>query len=469
MPERGAIVAGKYRIEEQLGEGGMGVVYAATHEVTGKPVALKWLPADKRDAERRARLLREAHAAGRITHPNVVDVYDVGEHEGAVFLVMERLVGVPLGVAMEGGPMAPQDAVRLLMPVLRGVAAAHACGVIHRDLKPDNVFLCEDGQGTATTVKVLDFGISKVQGPDMGLTATGVVLGTPLYMSTEQLTGEKDLDGRCDQYALACLLYEMIEGAPPYEGRSYAELSAMKLKEKPRPFAQPVPRKLQNALRRGMARNRKHRFPDLEAFAEALEPFAEGVRFKDPETDWSGVYPARAAVDPARATKPVGPGSPTSVVSVDEDAPTVRTTRRVPRALIAAALAIVAGIAVGGWLLSRGEPAEEPGRAELGPEGTPASAPAAEPSEAGESAPTDVPDEPNAEPEAEEVAGPVLSDELEVTAAESVELAEEGAASETEEEATVTRRTPRRTRPARTTPPASTGAHRTRPLRLEDF
>ncbi len=299
MPSRGEIVAGKYRIEGQLGEGGMGVIYAATHLVTSKPVAIKWLPADKRSDERRARLLVEAQAAGRVDHPNVVDVYDFGEHEGAVFLVMERLNGMPLTAALAPGPMTMHDAIRLMMPILRGVAAAHAQGVIHRDLKPDNVFLCENQDGSASTVKVLDFGISKMAGPDsLSLTATGVVMGTPLYCSPEQMKGVKDVDGRADLYALGCLLYEMLEGEPPFIADSYAELAVVKLSERPRPFAQPVPRAVQEIVFKAFDVRRERRYPDVAAFGEALEPYSGGIRFRDTETDWSGVFPARSEPKP---------------------------------------------------------------------------------------------------------------------------------------------------------------------------
>ncbi len=286
-PKSGDVVAGKYRIDGLLGEGGMGVVLAARHVRTGKAVALKWLPADH-DRETRRRLLLEARVAGRIQHPNVVDVYDFGEHEGAVFLIMERLMGVPLSAAMRG-PMTVHDGVRLLMPVLRGVGAAHAQGVIHRDLKPDNIFLCEDGHGQPTTVKVLDFGISKFfDDPNMSLTQTGVILGTPLYMAPEQLMGRKNLDGRCDIYALGAILYEMVEGVPAHDAASFAELSVKKLEHPPRPFAQPLPDAFRTVVLRALARRRSERFEGVDQLAQALEPFAD-VRFTDTDTDWSGL------------------------------------------------------------------------------------------------------------------------------------------------------------------------------------
>ena len=354
LPSIGAVVAGKYRIEGLLGRGAMGVVYSASHVVTGAPVALKWLSAAGRDVEQRARLYREARAAGRVVHPNVVKVHDVGQHEDAIFLVMERLVGRSLGDAMEARePLAPSEAVRLLMPALRAVSAAHAAGVVHRDLKPDNLFLAEDGAGH-TTLKVLDFGISKLDegAPELALTQTGVVLGTPLYMAPEQLRGVKDLDGRCDQYALASILYELVEGIAPHEGDTYAELAASKLKSAPRPFRSRVPPPFAAAVMRALAASPKDRFSDLASFAAALEPTTAGVRFSD-DADVSGLFPS------------AGPTGPT-IDTIESGATTTleRTVIRRPRALWIAALAIViVGVAIG-WALRPESPAST-GRASL--------------------------------------------------------------------------------------------------------
>ncbi len=340
LPGVGAVVADKYRIEGLLGRGAMGVVFAASHVVTGAPVALKWLSSCGHDVDQRARLFREARAAGRVVHPNVVKVHDVGQHDGAVFLVMERLVGRSLGDAMEARePLTPGDAVRLMMPALRAVTAAHAAGVIHRDLKPDNLFLAEDGAGH-TTLKVLDFGISKLdEGPqELTLTQTGVVLGTPLYMAPEQLRGMKELDGRCDQYALACILYELVEGVAPHEGDSYAELAASKLKSTPRPFSASVPVAFSQAVMRALATSPKARFADLASFAEALEAVADGARFSD-DVDVSGLFRSVATVPPREAQE----GSTTLVARWP--------IRRRPRWLVGvAALVVVAGVALG-WSL----------------------------------------------------------------------------------------------------------------------
>lgn len=337
--EAGRVVAGKYRIDGVLGQGGMGTVYSAIHLVTDKPVALKRIGADAHERSRE-RLLREAKAAGRVDHPNVVDVYDVGEDDdGSIFLVMERLQGMPLETAMAPGPMAVSDAVALLIPVMRGVAAAHAQGVIHRDLKPENIFLVEHQDGSPRTIKVLDFGISKMAGVQIQLTQTGMVLGTPHYMAPEQLKGDKAIDHRCDQYALACILYEMLEGKPPYDANTYPELAAMKLEHAPRPFKQPIPKALQTLILRAMDKLPSKRFADVRQLALELEPYAPGVRFSDTGTDWSGAYPR-------------SPRSSHETLSLETPLPSKRRWL-VPLALATAAL----GAAVAGWVLRPDPPA----------------------------------------------------------------------------------------------------------------
>ena len=283
----GDVIAGKYRIQGVLGRGGMGVVFSAIHEVTSKPLALKWLTNPSTTA--RQRLIREAQAAGRIDHPNVVDVYDVGEHDGDLFLVMEWLRGMPLEALVKQGAMSGDDAIRMLMPAMRGVAAAHALGVIHRDLKPDNIFLCESSDGSAMTVKVLDFGISKVvSAEDMKLTGQGQVIGTPLYMAPEQLLG-KEVGIHADIYALGCILYEMVEGEPAFDAESFEELATRKVTSALREFVR-APARMQEVIRRAVAEKPSQRFQTISEFAEALEPFAGGrVQFSDSDTDWASV------------------------------------------------------------------------------------------------------------------------------------------------------------------------------------
>ena len=163
MPQPGAIIADKYRIERSIARGGMGAVYAATHLVSRKRVALKWmLPTIGSVSGARERFIREACATARIDHPNIVDIYDVGNDGSSVFLVMEFLHGETLAERFAREDIPAHEAIALLMPAMRAVAAAHAHGVIHRDLKPDNIFLCRTQEGDQLEPKVLDFGISKI-------------------------------------------------------------------------------------------------------------------------------------------------------------------------------------------------------------------------------------------------------------------------------------------------------------------
>jgi len=204
-PQPGDILDGRYKVLSVLGRGGMGVVLEAEQLRTKRVVAIKWMHAARGgdcSPAQLARFQREARAAANIQHPNVVDLYDVGESEGTPFLVLERLRGESLRERLSRGPMAWQEATRVMLGVLDGVGAVHRAGVIHRDLKPDNIFLCEDG--AILVPKVLDFGVAAMRmktgdGLD-SLTRTGALLGTPAYMPLEQLTGA-EVDTRADIYA----------------------------------------------------------------------------------------------------------------------------------------------------------------------------------------------------------------------------------------------------------------------------
>lgn len=292
MLDEGDVVGKKYRITGVLGRGGMGVVYSAVDEYTSQPCAVKFVPAAKRDGEYAERLIREAKNAGRIHHRNVVDVFDYGETDDGVFLVMEELKGFTLTRALSSGVMPAEQAIGILMPACRGVAAAHKCGVLHRDVKPDNIFLCVDETGRATGVKVLDFGISKRRDPKRAgkaLTRSGEVMGTPRYMSPEQLRGKKDLDERVDIYALGCVLYEMLEGECAFDARTFSHLREAKLGGHMRPFQKDVPRGLQHEIRRALSVRSSDRHADVAEFAEAMEPYGK-ARFKS-KTKWKGTFP----------------------------------------------------------------------------------------------------------------------------------------------------------------------------------
>jgi len=302
----GELVDGKYELETLLGQGGMGAVYRARHAVTGRRVAIKWLLED--DTERRRRFLREARAMGRLSHPNVVQVFDVSEHEGDIFLVMEYLSGKSLRDFVDDAPLSPAETIALMMPALSGVAAAHQAGVLHRDLKPENLFVVTDKDGTPYDTKVLDFGLAKATEAeaDSKLTHSGAIVGTPRYMSPEQLE-EKPIDERADVYALGLILYEMLVGELPFRSRS---LNALLLEILTSDHAPPdqvnddVPEALGAIVKRAIERDPDDRMASVAELAEALEPFGD--------TPWE---PPRESLIESEAPPPLTPKADESMSS----------------------------------------------------------------------------------------------------------------------------------------------------------
>src|SRR3989440_8382021 len=221
----GQVLAGKYRIEEKLDEGGMGCVYRATHVLMEKTVAVKVLhPALAADDKIVARFTREAKAASRISHPHAINVTDFGESEkGVVYMVMEFLRGRTLkDIIRAGGPLPLARTVEIIRQVAGALDDAHAEGVVHRDLKSDNIMLEEVAAGQ-DWAKVLDFGIAKIQEPvgqDPELTAPNLIIGTPQYMSPEQCSQSAEIDSRSDIYSFGVILYEMLVGHVPFTGES---------------------------------------------------------------------------------------------------------------------------------------------------------------------------------------------------------------------------------------------------------
>jgi serine/threonine protein kinase len=313
-------ILGKYQIVRQLGEGGMGAVYEALHTGINKPVALKTMnPGLAADPRFSARFSREAAAASRLDHPHVVGVTDFGTDAGVSYIVMELLRGEDLAslIAREGPQLDPALVADIMLAVCAGVFAAHEAGVVHRDLKPQNVFVARTPLGELVP-KVLDFGISKILDKEgvNGLTTTGGVVGTMHYMSPEQVTG-KNVDGRSDQYALGVILYECLTGRRPHEGdtifvvmRSIGEGGF----EPPSVWRPDLPPELEQIILRAMALRLQDRFESVHALGSAL------LRFASPRGRvlWSDYYererpPVSAAsgglgggaYPPVRATRPL--------------------------------------------------------------------------------------------------------------------------------------------------------------------
>ena len=327
----GQTLAGKYRIDERLSEGGMGTVYRGTHVLMDKTVAIKVLrPSLAADEKIVARFSREARAASKISHPHALSVTDFGEAEnGVVFLVMEYLSGQTLKeIIRSEGPMALTRAVEILRQVGGALDAAHAEGVVHRDLKSDNIMLISTSG--VDYAKVLDFGIAKIKEPegtyDPGLTAPDLVIGTPQYMSPEQCSQAPDIDARSDIYSLGIILYEMLVGHVPFTGPSPTSIMLKQLQE-PAPSVGAERSDLPEAVGRVVARAMEKRPDDrYQTVADLVEDFTIAAGMEPVALGASGSHkpPTTAAASEVeddideetlvrRRTRPMAPPPPPPV------------------------------------------------------------------------------------------------------------------------------------------------------------
>jgi serine/threonine protein kinase len=320
--EIGQTLAGKYRIDRILGAGGMGVVVAATHTQLDQKVAIKFLlPEAVKNTDVVARFQREARAAVKITSEHVARVIDVGTLDtGAPYMVMEYLEGTDLAHRIAEGQIAVTEAVRFVLEACEALAEAHAAGIIHRDLKPANLYLARRADKTSM-VKVLDFGISKTTSPGGGssgaMTSTQAVMGSPYYMSPEQLMSAKHVDARADIWSLGVVLCESLSGSPPYLGDTMPEIVAQIL-QKPVPsicaLRPDVPGAVDRIIAKCMHKDVNQRYRDVAGLASDLaELVPDGRRSVERISRVLGASlrpPSNSIADGTAPTAPLGTMSP---------------------------------------------------------------------------------------------------------------------------------------------------------------
>lgn len=345
----------------------MGVVFAARHLALDERIAIKVLaPAASEHQEALARLQREARILARVRNEHVVRVIDLGQLEdGAPFMVMEHLTGRDLGsVLQEQGRLAVELAVSYVLQALVALAAAHANGVVHRDLKPENLF-CTRGPDGACLIKVLDFGISRLERPRPGsaptpMTGPTAVMGTPLYMSPEQLRDSRAVDARSDIWSIGVVLYELVTGVPPFSGASLADIVIKIATEPPPPLALVDPSLasgFEAVLSRCLRKERDHRFANVAELARALEPFGPAGcgRLVERVERLAAEPPIHLAGEGDGELTDVGRGmDPPSPMSMPAGSPTLTALalppRRPGRVLLLLVLAVPLALVAAWWL-----------------------------------------------------------------------------------------------------------------------
>jgi serine/threonine-protein kinase len=363
----GAIIGGRYKLERHLGEGGMGVVFRATHVVTRKPVALKFL---KRrhgdDASSVQRFLREARAVCAVRHPSVVEVYDVLELEdGSPVMVMELLSGETLARRLKRKKsLSLPELARIMVDVCSAVGCAHSLGIVHRDLKPENIFLADTPAGT--TVKVLDFGIAKLTASDGdaahtgATTGTGALLGTPFYMSPEQLFGEKSINHRADIWALGVVLYEALCGERPTQAENVGQVYKIVMTGAITPLsdrAPHLPADVLDLVSRMLSRDRMQRPADLREVQTVLGAYTN--------KPFKAVEPPRPPEPSDALSAPTSGGQDTKFDTTIESEPSTTEAQRETERVLATPRTWrrytflgsgAVGLAVIGLLALRGDP-----------------------------------------------------------------------------------------------------------------
>lgn len=340
MPAFDFVLAGRYRLIAPLGEGGMASVYRARDLRLNREVAVKVLRDElTRDADFLSRFQREAQTVASLSHPHIVPVYDVGEENGSHFIVMEYVRGRTLKDAIEaGGPLPPPRAAEVVCGVLEALSYAHERGLIHRDVKPQNILLAADG-----TARLADFGIAHVAGGST--TRTAAILGSAHYLSPEQSRGE-EATVASDIYATGIVLYEALAGEPPFDGPNALAIAHLHLREAPPPLPSSVGTGLAAAVERALAKDPAARFPDATAFAADLRSASTS-----PVTDSTALQPLARGTETAVAPLVVSDSGAAPVRRrrpSDEPVVMRRSTRKT--AVLALSLAVL--ILAGDYILS---------------------------------------------------------------------------------------------------------------------
>ena len=360
----GEVVGEKYRLVRLLGEGGMGSVYEARHDVIGRRFAVKFLHAELAShPEILLRFRREAQAAGSLENENIAAVTDFGSSpDGAPYIVMEFLEGEDLAKTLaRTGPLPIARAAHILIQVCRGLFAAHGRGIVHRDLKPENLLLQQRGDG-GDLVKILDFGIAKLKSTEHrpeAATRTGITLGTPYYMPPEQARGQKELDERADIYALGVILFELLSAQKPHNGENYnAILYSILMGAAPRieQFRPDLPSELAGVVHRAMAGEAKDRYQSVSELSQALAPFTG--RALTPAPTMSNASTVMAQHGAAAQSVPSVSNSTRAPVAFTPNPTLPLTQPKQSRAGLWVGLSVVllGVVGAGGWFAMRAAP-----------------------------------------------------------------------------------------------------------------
>ena len=389
-PLVGTVLAERYRIVRKIGEGGMGEVFEAQHVYIDKRFAIKTLrPEITTNPDAVARFHQEARSASTIGHENIVEIDDFGRlPDGGVYLAMEFLDGISLGDRMKQKPPLPLgEALDYMMQVAQGLAAAHEKGIVHRDMKPENIFLTnKTGRTGRVVAKILDFGIAKVlsDGGQKSLTQTGAVFGTPYYMSPEQALG-KSVDSRADVYSFGVILYEVFTGRVPFEGESFMGILSQHITAPPQTpsLAAPdrtIPLALERVILRAMAKDPERRYPSMIALGEDLEKVRNGSASVTQHAQLvnharkaeSVVMPTAESIHASAPLELDRPGLHGSSIGAAQNGlnDSNQTRRGRGKAMVAAATAVLLAVGIAGLVMRRTPPSptrkgSDPGGATL--------------------------------------------------------------------------------------------------------